>query len=274
MKIPSNARCLVTGAGSGFGRAISLALAKRGGRVLATDLDLASAEETARMVEGLGGAAVALALDVRKSDEVKAAVDRALSDWGGLDVLVNNAGVAVAGAVGDVPLEDWQFAVEINLLGVIYGCHFGVPAMKRGGGGFILNVASAAGIVSAPSMAPYNVTKAGVIALSETLYTEVAGAGIVVSALCPTFFRTNIHRSQRSTEALRGRSLKLVTEAKWSADAVAEVALKGLENGDLYILPQTDAKLAWRAKRALGQGFFALVARGAKRVLRDEGGAK
>lgn len=261
MKIPNDARAVVTGAGSGFGRAVSLALGKRGARVIASDVNLETAEETAKMI---GNGARAMRVDVRDPAQVKAQIDAAVDAWGGLDVIVNNAGVAVVGKVGDVPIDDWRFEVEVNLMSVVYGCHFATPIMRQQGRGFILNVASAAGLLAAPMMGPYNVTKAGVVALSETLAGELLGSGINVSVLCPTFFRTNIHKTQRA-HGMPDRASKLVTEAKWSADEIASVALKGLERGTLYVIPQTDGKLFWRAKRLMGGGFYSMAGRVAKR---------
>src|SRR5436309_15203242 len=124
MKIPSDARAIVTGAGSGFGRAVSVELGKRGARVIVSDVNLETAEETAKMI---GGEARAMKVDVREPADVKAQVDAAVSAWGGLDVIVNNAGVAVVGNVGEVPIEDWRFEVEVNLMSVVYGCHFATP---------------------------------------------------------------------------------------------------------------------------------------------------
>lgn len=256
-KLPSRARCVVTGAGSGFGRAVALELQKRGGRLLVTDVDLESAEATAKLIRHRGGEAHAMIVDVREPRAVEAMAEKADALWGGTDVLVNNAGIAVVGEMGQIPIEDWKLQVEINLYGVIWGCHYFVPAMKQRGSGFILNVASSAGIIAAPTMGPYNVTKAGVIALSETLFAELAQERIAVSALCPTFFRTNIHKSTRAHGANTGRRTdKLITEAKWSAEEIAVCAIDGLLRGDLYIIPQTDGKLFWRVKRALGANFY------------------
>jgi NAD(P)-dependent dehydrogenase (short-subunit alcohol dehydrogenase family) len=266
-KIPNDARAVVTGAGSGFGRAVTLELAKRGAHVLASDVDMKAAEETAALVRGAGGHAEAVRADVRSESEVKALIDGALDRWGRLDVLVNNAGVAVVGAVGEVPLEDWRFEIDVNLFGVILGCHFAVPAMKQARRGWILNVASAAGIISAPLMGPYNVTKAGVIALSETLRSELEEDGVSVSVLCPTFFRTNIHKSQRSNERLRQASSRMVEGAKWTAERVAKIAIRDLERGQLYVIPQMDGKLVWRAKRALGGTFYAFAGKAARKMI-------
>jgi NAD(P)-dependent dehydrogenase (short-subunit alcohol dehydrogenase family) len=271
VKLPPRARAAVTGAGSGFGRAIAIELAARGARVLCTDVDPANAEHTAATIRERSGEAACMVVDVRDPDQVAAMAARADELWGGTDVLVNNAGVAVVGEVGKIPLEDWKWQIDINLWGVIYGCHHFVPRMKAQKRGWILNVASIAGIVSAPWMAPYNVTKAGVIALSETLATELAPDGVTVTALCPSFFRTRIHETARShgLEHLRSRAEKLVTEAPWSAEEVARCAIEGMERGALYVMPQAEAKLLWRAKRALGAGFIGAVGAMARRGMLD-----
>ncbi len=265
-KLPSKARSVITGAGSGFGRAVALELASRGARVLVSDRDLASVEETAQLCKARGAQAFAMTADVRDPAQVEALQKKAKELWGGTDVLVNNAGIAVVGEVGKIPVDDWKLQVEINLYGPIWGCHFFVPEMKERGNGFILNVASSAGIVAAPMMGPYNVTKAGVIALSETLFTELARDNIQVTALCPTFFRTNIHKSKRAYGGGTGeRTDKLVTRAKWSAEEIATIALDGMLAGKLYVLPQRDAKATWRAKRVLGQRFYDLLGMATRR---------
>ena len=256
-KLPERSRAVVTGAGSGFGRAVALELADRGARVLCTDINEAAAAETVELLARRGASGHAMKIDVRKADEVGAMQEKAQSLYGGTDVLVNNAGLAVVGELGKIPVEDWQYQVDVNLMGVIWGCHHFAPKMREQGGGFILNVASAAGIVSAPLMGPYNVTKAGVIALSETLYVELSPHHIHVSALCPTFLRTNIHKDTRAHGmGTDKRTDKLVTEAKWSAEQIAEIAIRDMLRGRLYIIPQTDGKVIWRLKRALGQRFY------------------
>jgi len=255
--LPSQARSVVTGAGSGFGRAVSLELARRGARLLVSDVRLEGAEATANEARALGAEAHAMQVDVRDPEQVGAMEARARDLFGGTDVLVNNAGLAVVGALGEIPTEQWRYQVDVNLLGVVWGCHHFAPRMAEQGGGFVLNVASAAGIASAPLMGPYNVTKAGVIALSETLYTELADKRVHVSALCPTFFRTNIHKDTRAFGGGAGKKAEeLVTKSRWSADDIAKIALDGLASRQLYILPQADARAVWRLKRALGQGFY------------------
>jgi NAD(P)-dependent dehydrogenase (short-subunit alcohol dehydrogenase family) len=272
-KLPARARAVVTGAGSGFGRAVALELASRGARVLASDLDEALAEETAELVGRRGAEAHAMRVDVTRPEEVAALADRADALWGGTDVLINNAGIAVVGEFDRIPLEEWKLQIDVNLNGVIYCCHHFVPRMRKNAGhSYILNVASAAGIATAPTMAPYNVTKAGVIALSETLYTELASANIHVTALCPTFFRTNIHKRAHTFGASTDkRADELVTQAKWSAEEVAIRAMDGLLAGKLYVIPQLDGKVVWRAKRVLGQSFYRGIGYLVKRGLLDRG---
>lgn len=266
MRFPDRPRAAVTGAGSGFGRAVALNLAARRGRLVLSDIDEEGLAETAERAQREGAEEVrTIRCDVRDPGQLEAQAALADEAFDGTDILVNNAGVAVSGAVGDVPLDDWRWQIEINLFGVIHGCHAFVPRMRAAKRGFVLNVASSAGLLCTPLMGPYNVTKAGVIALSETLYGELAGTGVTVSALCPTFFRTNIHKSARSsTDALGAQAERLVTHAKWSAEEVAEIALRGLERGELYIVPQADGKVLWRAKRIFGQGFYGLMGQIAK----------
>jgi hypothetical protein len=266
--LPKDASAIVTGAGSGFGRAVAYELASRGAQVLASDLDEASAKETADTIRSRGGTAFARRTDVRDEGAVGELVADAKARWGHVDVMVNNAGVAVVGRMGEVPLEDWRFQIDVNLLGVVYGCHHVVPLMRAQKRGWILNVASAAGLLSPPMMGPYNVTKAGVVSLSETLHGELRGEGVCVTALCPTFFRTNIHKAQRSTEEMRQRSAKLVEGAKWSAEDIAKLAVDGLLRDDLYVVPQMDAKVLWRTRRLLGALFHTVAGRAVQRGMR------
>ena len=172
-RLPKNARAVVTGGGSGLGRALCQELAGRGARVLITDINADTAAETAQLLQRAGAEAHTMTVDVRHPQQVEAMEARATELWGGTDVLVNNAGLAVVGELGQIPVEEWQFQVDVNLMGVIWGCHYFGPKMAERGNGYILNVASSAGLLAAPMMGPYNVTKAGVVSLSETLFAEL-----------------------------------------------------------------------------------------------------
>jgi len=255
MVFPDRPRVLITGAGSGLGRALAEQLADREARVLVSDVRMDPAEDTARAVRSKGGEAIVQSLDVTSVEQWEAARATIESAWGGIDILVNNAGVAVAGRTGEIPLEDWRWLMDINLWGVIYGCHTFVPMMRKQKSGFILNVASSAGLLSAPELAPYNVAKAGVISLSETLHGELAEDHVHTTALCPTFFRSELYDRTRTTTADLGRiTQKLIAQAGWTAEQIADVALRGLESGELYVIPQLDGQIMWRVKRTLGPG--------------------
>lgn len=170
---------VITGAASGFGRALALTLAKRGGwKILIADIHHAGMEETLAMVRKAGGDGEIFHCDVSKAENVKSMADYVFSKWSKIDLLINNAGVVSCGFTDDISLEDWHWCVDINFWGMLYGCHSFIPRMKTQGGGHIINVASSAGLFSLMEMGPYNVSKAAVISLSETLRQELAASNI------------------------------------------------------------------------------------------------
>jgi NAD(P)-dependent dehydrogenase (short-subunit alcohol dehydrogenase family) len=261
MSIPPNPRVVVTGGGGGLGRAFCLELARRGGHMVVADIDAAGAAETVALVERAGGKAVATSCDVARLDQVERLAALADEKLGGCDVVINNAGVAVGGAVGAVPIADWEWIMGINLWGVIYGCHVFAPRFKQQGRGHVINVASAAGLLSAGEMGPYNVTKAGVVALSETLASELRTHGVGVTVLCPTFFRTNISKSSRTTNNDGARAMveKLMDRAKIQADGVARFALETADRDELYAVPHADGQWMWRLKRLVPERYYRTI---------------
>jgi NAD(P)-dependent dehydrogenase (short-subunit alcohol dehydrogenase family) len=259
MPLAPQPRAVVTGAGGGLGRALCREVIARGGRVVASDIDVEAARAT---VASLGAAeAHAVACDVTDLAQVERLADEAERLLGRVDLVVNNAGVAVGGEVGAVPIADWEWILAINLRGPIHGCHVFVPRLRRQGGGHVLNVASAAGLLSVPGMGPYNVTKAAVVALSETLFGELAGTGVGVSVLCPTFFQTGIAERSRLTgdDARRAMVARLMTRSRIQADRVARLALDGVARDALYVLPHPDGRWLWRLKRMAPAGFHRLT---------------
>ena len=186
-------------------------------------------------------------------EQVEALADRAQEGFGEAPTLViNNAGVGAGGKpVGEISMEDWHWVMGVNMWGVVHGCHVFTPRLRAGGGGGIINVCSTASFAAAPSMGPYNASKAAVLALSETLAAETAGAGITVTALCPTVVKTNIFRDGRIDDSVTPLMNKWVSLTGVSAEGVAATTLKALDKGRLYVLPQVDARLIWRAKRYL-----------------------
>lgn len=266
MSVPEGVRAVVTGAGGGLGRAFAEALGRRKAKVLVSDIDLTGAEETARLVQAAGGEADVLRCDVRMADQVEALAVRMDERFGGSDLVVNNAGVAVAGLVGDVSIEDWRWIVDINLLGVAYGCSSFVPRFRRQKKGYVINVASAAGLISLPTMAPYAATKAAVVALSESLNAEARGDGVHVTVLCPTFFVTNIIRDTRGTSAASDRAdaERRAHASRLQAPQVAEAALRAVGKNELYCVPMSDGRWMWRLKRSLPGLLPGLIARADK----------
>jgi NAD(P)-dependent dehydrogenase (short-subunit alcohol dehydrogenase family) len=255
-KVSHHARAVVTGAGSGIGAAFAIELANRGSRVVCSDIDEVAAKRTVTAITDRGGEAVAIACDVTQLGDVQDLAAQSQSWFGNAPTLViNNAGVGSGGApIGELPIEDWQWVLSINLWGPIHGCHVFAPILRtadssepRG----IINVASAAAFGAAPSMAAYNVSKAGALSLSETLAAELSGSGVKVTALCPTFVKTNILESGRISSETSQFAQKIMRWTGVSAQKVAQTCLDANDRGDLYCMPQLEAKIGWSIKRLI-----------------------
>lgn len=262
-------RAVITGGGSGLGRALGLELARYQAQVLVSDRERSSAEQTAHLIEQAGGKALVQVCDVTLPEEVERLAETAFARLGGVDLLVNNAGVACSGEVGQLPLAEWRRVLDVNLWGVIHGCHTFVPRLRRQGAGHILNIASAAGLLSMGYLAPYNVSKAGVVSLSETLYVELKHVGIGVTVACPTFFRTNLAASAHYTNPELGKAgSRLVEQARHGPEAVARDCLRAVARGARYALPLADGRWAWRLKRLSPDAFLYATLLLQRRVLR------
>ncbi len=252
------ARVLITGGASGLGLALADAFLARGDQVLVGDL----ADERPVSVPER---AAYRRLDVRSQQDWDAAAAWVRQEWGGLDVLCNNAGVAAGGRIDVEAMSEWERVIDINLLGVVRGCQTFVPMMKEQRSGHIVNTASLAGLVHAPGMASYNATKAAVVAVSETLGFELEPWGIKVSAVCPAFFRTNLHLSfEGKDEALNEAGTKLITRAKKTPEDIAAAVLVGMEAGKKVILTDSHGRIASAAKRFARPVYDLAVTRGAR----------
>ena len=265
-------RIVITGGGSGLGRALALEYARAGWRVAVLDRDAESAATVAGEVEQAGGKALALACDVTDAAAVGAASATIRRGWRGLDVLVNNAGIAGSGTVVDTPEDDWRRIMEVNLFGVVTVCRAFVPAMIRAGSGHIVNIASAAGFVSAPGMAAYNVSKAAVISLSESMRVEVAEHGIGVSVVCPSFFRTNLLDDFSGSEESRQMAQRLMEKSPLDADDVARLIRRGVRRNEFMMVPHSDAWRVLMLKRLAPDLFFGAVRKRAASFLAAQAG--
>lgn len=251
------ADAVVTGAGSGIGRAFAVELARRGGRVICADRNLSTARESAELVRQAGGEGLDIECDVTELDQVQQLAKTGESWFGKpASLVINNAGIGAGGnVIGATSINDWNAAISVNLWGVIYGCETFVPRMRENRRCGVINVASAASFGAAPRMGAYNVSKAGVLALSETLAAELSGTDVNVTVLCPTFVKTNIvdnPQIQESAARLAG------TLMKWtgvSPESVARKTLDAHDRGQIYVVPQIDAKVLWQIKRTLPSTF-------------------
>ncbi len=250
-------RVLVTGAGSGLGQALAQRYAMAGDRVACVDIDAARAELTRA---GLAGSShLALAADVASDDSMEQLHERIAAEWGGVDVLVNNAGIATGGAMVDTTMQEWRNVLEINLLGVVRGCRLFVPGMIANGRGQVVNTASFAGLAGAPSIMSYGVSKAAVVALSEQLRCELHDKGIRVSVLCPAFFRTNLLESWQGNPRLRAFADKAMETSPDTLETVADATFAAIERGDFMVLPTRREPMRWRLKRWLPETYFRQV---------------
>ena len=262
---------VITGGGSGLGRALALDIAGRGGRVVVADIDEVGATDTAQQIERAGGEAHVVRCDVGDAAQVDRLAETACALLGEVDFLANNAGVAVTGPFEQLSLDDWDWIMRINVWGVINGCRAFLPRMRARGRGYVLNVASLSGLLSTPKMAPYNLTKSSVVALSETLYGEYRAHGVHVGALCPAFFVTKIIASGRGIvhPQVRERVEEMMRRSRLQAPDVARIAVDAMLDGQLYIVPMRYGRMLWRLQRLWPQGFYRWVL-GAKRPpLRD-----
>lgn len=246
------AAAVITGAGSGIGAAFATELARRGGRIVCSDIDEGSSRATADAIVAAGGQATSVRCDVTQLDDVQQLAEAAQSWHGGPPTLVvNNAGVGAGGAaIGDVEMDDWKWVLGINLWGPIHGCQVFTPILRAAGRpAGIVNVGSAAAFGAAPGMAAYNVSKAGVLSLSETLAAELSGTGINVTVLCPTFVKTNIVQAGRISAQSTQLADKLMRWTGFSPERVVRACLDTNDRGGLYCMPQPDARIGWGIKR-------------------------
>jgi NAD(P)-dependent dehydrogenase (short-subunit alcohol dehydrogenase family) len=252
-------RVLITGAGSGLGRALALRYAGHGDRVACVDLDVPRSEATRALLPGAGH--LALAADVASDEAMQALHDAIAADWGGLDVLVNNAGIASGGSMVETTMAEWRRILDVDLLSVVRGCRLFLPGMLAQGSGQVISTASFAGLAGAPGLMTYGTAKAAVVALSEQLRAEVAPKGVRVSVLCPSFFRTNLCDSGIGNRDTMKLALRLMDTAPDTVDSVADRVFAEAQAGRFLIIPTRAEPMRWRIKRWFPTLYYNLLRR-------------
>jgi short-subunit dehydrogenase len=224
---------LVTGAASGIGKETALALARRGSDLVICDVNavpLAAAEDTLR---GMGRRVIAGRVDVASRQEMEAFATRVHGEIGAVDILMNNAGVAIGGGFLHTTLDDWEWILGINVKGVVHGCHFFLPPMVERRRGHVINVASAAGYTASEALSAYCATKFAVLGLSEALREELAPHGIGVTAICPGIINTPITATSRMvgpiTPQLRDEMIAFYRRRNYGPERVAENILRAVQ---------------------------------------------
>ncbi|MCW2761285.1 MAG: short-chain dehydrogenase [Marmoricola sp.] len=251
-------RVLVTGGASGLGAALAEAFAARGDEVLVGDIN----EPVSKPSEP-----AFIHLDVRSDDDWAAARDWVAEHWGGLDVLVNNAGVAGGGRIDVAGMDEWQWITEINLFGVVRGTRTFVPMFKQQHSGHIVNIASLAGLVHPAGMGSYNAVKAGVVAFSETTAHELAEYDVHCSVVCPSYFRTRLIENMQGTDTAVGQVMGgLVAQAPLGPEDIAAAVLEGMDRGEELILPDQAARAAYDLKLTDRAAYDQVMRRQAARL--------
>ena len=234
-------RMMITGAGSGLGREIALRWARDGWRLALADVNEAGLAETLKLVREAGGDGFTRRCDVRDYSQLTALAQACDEQFGGIDIIVNNA---------------WDWQIAINLMGVVKGCKAFLPLLERSRGK-IVNIASMAALMQGPAMSNYNVAKAGVVALSESLLIELRQQEIGVHVVCPSFFQTNLLDSFRGpTPAMKAQVGKLLESSPISAADIAEYIHAELAKGSFMILPHEMGRMAWALKQQNPQALY------------------
>jgi NAD(P)-dependent dehydrogenase (short-subunit alcohol dehydrogenase family) len=254
-------RAVVIGAASGLGLAICERLARNGWKLLIADINAPRLAEAEIKLQALGAQTLSLVMDVTKYESLESAAHIIQENWQGVDLVFNNAGIATAGTIEELTDEDWNRTINIDLWSVIYGCRVFSSLLKKQGSGHIINTASSAGTLAPPEMAAYNVAKAGVVSLSETLKIELSRHNIGVTVICPTVFGTPLGDSITDPgRAMEVSLLKQLQESKVTPEHIVEDVINAITRNRLYVMSQADAKWGWRFKRFFPETYVSLLA--------------
>ncbi len=266
-------RAFITGGGSGLGLALATHLAADGWTLGLIDREAPRLLEARTLLLARGAREVhTWTADVTDEALFAAALNAFAHASGGLEVMINNAGVAVAGSVATAPIADWRWALEINVIGVAIGCRHALPLMQRGKAGLVINIASAAAFAAGPGMAAYNASKAAVVALTETLAAEHGDDGIHALAAMPGFFPTRLLDTMRAPPEALGFARRMMERSDHTAERVAAEILHAAAAGRLHVvIPKGYARL-WLFKRLAPARFVRWMAQQRARATQRRGG--
>jgi NAD(P)-dependent dehydrogenase (short-subunit alcohol dehydrogenase family) len=238
---------VVTGAGRGIGRALARRFAAEGAKGVAVgDLDQDNAEAVAAEIASTGVGSLGLRTDVGVERDVRALVEAAEGAFGPVDLCCSNAGIAIGGGV-EAPDDDWQRIWDVNLMAHVYAARAVLPSMLARGEGYLLNTASAAGLLTNLGAAPYSVTKHAAVALAEWLAVTHGDEGIKVSCLCPQGVNTAMLMGEANPGVTAADVVKVAGRVL-EPDDVAEAVVRGLEEERFLILPHPEVAEYWRRK--------------------------
>ncbi len=268
---------LITGAGSGIGRELALACARRGADLILCDVNQEGLDASVSDAQALGrGRAQGHTVDVSDAGRMEAFAAAVHAEIAAVDLLVNNAGVAIGGGFLDTSLEDWEWILGVNTRGVVHGCHYFVPKMvARGAGGHVVNVASAAGYVATRELAAYCTTKFSVVGLSEALRDELVSHDIGVTTICPGLINTPITKAARlvgeeNTPEFREAMIETYEKRAYTPERVAANILKAVQRNRAVAPIAAEAWFMYYAKRWFPNGLARLARfsreRGRKRM--------
>jgi NAD(P)-dependent dehydrogenase (short-subunit alcohol dehydrogenase family) len=264
---------VVTGAGSGIGRALAVLAARHGARLAISDVDATGLAETAELVKRVSGLeAHTDKLDVRDRDAVKAYAAAVAADLGGVDAVVNNAGVALNGDFADLDYDSLEWVMDIDFWGVVHGSKEFLPYLVESGDGRLVNISSLFGLMAVPGQSAYNAAKFAVRGLTEALRQEmvVSGAPVKVTCVHPGGIKTAIARNARAVGQDQARAAELFDKklARMSPDRAAEIIIDAMVAGRARVLVGGDAKALDLMVRLLGSGYQRLVTASTSRVTR------
>jgi NAD(P)-dependent dehydrogenase (short-subunit alcohol dehydrogenase family) len=266
----------ITGAGSGMGRSLALALAKRGCEVALSDVDERTVAETAGLVKSISSVRVTRKrVDVSERDAVFGWADDVVRDHGRCNLIFNNAGISYAATVSGAEYPDVERIIDINFWGVVHGTKAFLPHLRASGDGHVVNTSSVFGLIAFPGQCSYNAAKFAVRGFTEALRIELEITGAPVSATCVHPGKTNIARASKCHPSLAELGIDDIDNAgrrferafRTTADEAAEIILRGVQRNDRRVLVGTDAKLLDLIQRVVPSRYHALVARSAKRIL-------